>query len=232
MPVGTRNCDKTFSPHRTFSSRNRGPRGDEPVLQDIFSSTERASYRQWLRLFNGDFLPLRLIWPHFSFPLPFCLFIPVSSPAVERFRDCNWILRYHHLQPLCDLVEPNFFYLLRHFLFSFLTLNSICMWKNAIQNFLLILEVGLFFEAFLTWVHSKPTLCHANFIIWPLLDLTNAFVFSMSLFCTIADTSIAIDAVLANDFLLDIAQMYFLLDEKDLLFDICQRLWCLAQIQI
>lgn len=61
---------KTFPIMRSRAIVN--PRGDKPpVLENISSSVGKASYRRWLRLFNGDFLSARLICrPSVSFYHP------------------------------------------------------------------------------------------------------------------------------------------------------------------
>ena len=131
----------------------------------------------------------------------------------ERSRGCNWILTIV-FKLLCNLVRidllfslsflPFFFPFLFSssfsfsFFFSFLffssqTLNSICIWKNGIHDFLLeVLEVsGPFFETFSTWVHSNHRACVMQILLlWPLSDLTNASTFRKGggSFCEIAQT--------------------------------------------
>ena len=118
-----------------FSSCGCGDaRGDEPVLQDIPSIEEKASYRQWLRLFNGDFLLLSLSLSlslvlsgrtsRFLCPSGYSYRSP-TPPLSSRFRGCNWIPRHHRLQTLlADLAELNFFHLLPTLLlFSLLFLS-------------------------------------------------------------------------------------------------------------
>ena len=187
-----------------FSSCGCGDaRGDEPVLQDIPSIEEKASYRQWLRLFNGDFLLLSL---SLSLSLSsylaallvsFALLATRTALQLRRFRAVSAVVtgfpgtivfkpfwptspnRTSFTSFLLSCFFPSSLSLTLLFLF---TLNSICIWKNLIQEFLLAPVAGLC----VLWsvldlgpLETEPVSCKFYYCdrcrIWP-----NAFVFSTS----------------------------------------------------